>query len=380
MPRSRPLRLLRRRRTWLFHPLPPDGNALDPVGGALNSVGGQLRVWIEFNREGKWDDPNDPNEDAEDVFRPNTDPNDPQDDELAGALPTGPDRPDLAFVVPADAIGGVTFARVRFSTKDIPGPTGRAPDDEVEDHVVWTGRPGRQDFGDAPEPYPTRLVDNGARHVPGLPCLGHHWDDETDGQPNPSALGDDNNPSANDDEDRVQMLTPWAAGQPARARIHVTTGHAPTAARLDAWADFNQDGDWTDAGERILDHHPVNHGINILRVAIPAHALPGRTFVRFRISWHGLDAPTGEGGPGEVEDYAVMIHPQPVALESLTLRPAGEIELRWPAALSGFRLQQAPTLGGPWTDVSITPVQQGDSWTLRIAPTGTMSFWRLVSP
>src|SRR5690242_9110443 len=47
------------------------------------------------------------------------------------------------------------------------------------------------DFGDAPKPYPTLLVDNGARHEAIGPRLGALIDTESDGQPTPAANGDD---------------------------------------------------------------------------------------------------------------------------------------------------------------------------------------------
>ena len=48
------------------------------------------------------------------------------------------------------------------------------------------------DFGDAPDPYPTLLVNDGARHAAIGPRLGISRDVEIDGQPNADATGDDN--------------------------------------------------------------------------------------------------------------------------------------------------------------------------------------------
>jgi len=348
---------------------------------ALNTKTGQLRVWIDFNRDGKWDDPLDPDDDAEDVFRPNTDPNDPQDDELAGALPTGPDRPDLAFLVPADAIGGLTFARVRFSTKNIPGPTGGAPDGEVEDYLVWIGEP--TDFGDAPAPYPTLRSDDGARHTASLFWMGGPPDGEGDGQPDADALGDDSelSPGLRDDEDGVELLTPWAPGSHARLRVIVHTGSDLAPARLDAWADFNQDGDWVDPGERIFDHLEVWQGTNVLSVAVPPGAAVGKTFVRFRLSPDGVDEPTGPGGPGEVEDYAVEIEPVAATLSARLSGDGSEIELLYPGGLDGWRLEQAPAVTGPWTEVMTLPLlAPGQQGLLPFPRPDGPTFWRLVRP
>jgi hypothetical protein len=64
------------------------------------------------------------------------------------------------------------------------------------------------DFGDAPDPtYPTLSISNGANHfiVDGY-FLGSSVDDETDGQPDASSLGDDND--GNDDDDGVIFSSP----------------------------------------------------------------------------------------------------------------------------------------------------------------------------
>ena len=51
------------------------------------------------------------------------------------------------------------------------------------------------DYGDCPEPYPTLLADNGARHGLADPnlYLGNSMDTESDGQPTLEADGDDVN-------------------------------------------------------------------------------------------------------------------------------------------------------------------------------------------
>ncbi len=50
------------------------------------------------------------------------------------------------------------------------------------------------DFGDLPDgPYPTIISSNGPSHIIGPLFLGNIIDGELDGQPNATALGDDNN-------------------------------------------------------------------------------------------------------------------------------------------------------------------------------------------
>ncbi len=90
---------------------------------------------------------------------------------------------------------------------------------------------------------------------------------------------------------------------------------------VDAWIDFNADGDWTDPGEQILSSARfLNPGTRSFQVTIPATApIPaGRTstFARFRSSSTGGLVPTGLAVDGEVEDYLVTIVPgtQPTAV------------------------------------------------------------------
>jgi uncharacterized repeat protein (TIGR01451 family) len=159
-----------------------------------------------------------------------------------------------------------------------------------------------QDFGDAPDPtYPTLLASNGARHmiIPGF-FLGMLIDGELDGQPNPTATGDDlaNLP----DEDGVTFNTGIIPGQVALVMV---VASAPGF--LDAWLDFNADGDWADPGEQIFLSQPLGPGLNPLPFAVPGGAPLGNTFARFRFSSVGGLPYTGFWPDGEVEDYMVAI-------------------------------------------------------------------------
>lgn len=103
------------------------------------------------------------------------------------------------------------------------------------------------DFGDAPSPYPTILNQNGARHTATGPLLGALRDTENDGQPNAFAQGDDN---IGDDEDGIAFSSVIVPGQ--TAVVLVTVAGAPSGARLDAWIDFELNGNWADAPDRIF--------------------------------------------------------------------------------------------------------------------------------
>lgn len=163
------------------------------------------------------------------------------------------------------------------------------------------------DFGDAPDPtYPTELGSNGARHgiVPGF-LLGTLLDWEDDGQPNASATGDDN--AGADDEDGVSFtsrITPERT-----ATVDVT---ASSVGLLDAWVDFNDDGDWSDTGEQVFSSEALVAGLNSLSFAVPENAVyTASTFARFRFSSAGGLPHDGLADDGEVEDYEAVIEPTP---------------------------------------------------------------------
>ncbi|MEO8497128.1 MAG: GEVED domain-containing protein, partial [Planctomycetota bacterium] len=212
--------------------------------------------------------------------------------------------------------------------------TGPVPQIDPEgwylDDVMVASMGGSCDFGDAPDDatnpsgYGTLLANNGARHgaVAGF-HLGAAIDSEMDGQPTPMADGDDNNPSAGpDDEDGVTIVSidpartgpVLFAGQQGQAVVELTNQVMP-AALLDAWIDFNRDGDWTDDGEQVAASLPLTNGLNTITFAVPANAAIGETFARFRLSSIGGLTPVGLAADGEVEDYKVSIESFQPAIE-----------------------------------------------------------------
>jgi len=176
-----------------------------------------------------------------------------------------------------------------------------------------TGKASERDWGDAPDrPYPTKSATGGASHaiIPGV-FLGNTIDAETDGQPDPMAMGDDINPLFGiDDEDGVTFLTPLVSGQ--MATISVV---ASTSGFLDLWIDYNINGTWADPLEQVYFALPIGPGPNTLQFLVPPGLLPGQTFARFRFHTSPTPLPfTGPAADGEVEDYVVDIHPQPPTL------------------------------------------------------------------
>ena len=118
-----------------------------------------------------------------------------------------------------------------------------------------------------PAPYPTRFADDGARHGDEGVLLGATVDAlEPDGLPSPDALGDDERDS--DDEDGVDFTSPVQVGETADVEVTLTGPASP----MDAWIDFNRDGDWTDPGEQIFAARVIQTGANDLTFAVPPSA------------------------------------------------------------------------------------------------------------
>ncbi len=161
---------------------------------------------------------------------------------------------------------------------------------------------GGYDFGDAPDPtYPTILASNGARHlIDQTLYLGSTIDSEPNGLTSTVADGDDQDGS--NDEDGVTMSPFIAPGQTIPITV-VASGQGV----VNAWLDFNLNGDWGDAGEHIIAAQPVVAGTNTFTITVPANAGMGLTFARFRFSSVRDLSYTGEAPDGEVEDYAIVI-------------------------------------------------------------------------
>jgi hypothetical protein len=170
------------------------------------------------------------------------------------------------------------------------------------------------DYGDAPAPYPTLLADAGAGHSATGPRLGTARDTEADGQPDPNARGDDDNGTP-DDEDGVTLPVLTASTlNSTTAGVTVDLQNAdPSSNHLDAWIDFNRDGDWDDSGERIFTSYDLgtSDGTQLLTFTVPldtgGNIVYGTTYARFRLSTTGGLLPTGLAGDGEVEDYPVAV-------------------------------------------------------------------------
>lgn len=201
-----------------------------------------------------------------------------------GSLPANPTLPVLFFW----DVNGDNFVTV----------------DDANEILAQLDQPLLLDFGDAPtaaqsgyaSSYPTTLADNGARHHTGALRLGQMVDTETDGIPSADADGD------GDDEDGVIANTPLQPGQSTELAVTVTG-----SGKLDAWIDFNRDGDWEDVGEQVFDGIDVSMGVNTRSFTVPATVTSGELFGRFRLTSAGIGTPTGEAPDGEVEDHRFTV-------------------------------------------------------------------------
>jgi uncharacterized repeat protein (TIGR01451 family) len=206
--------------------------------------------------------------------------------------------------------GGKGFFRIDLETVSVTHLSDAAPSrlNDGASCATATIVADGYDYGDAPNTYKTMNAVNGPRHVivNGGPMLGHAIDNDSNGIPTSNADGDDT--LGIDDEEGVSFLNPISPG--ADSIIHVATtqpNHATVY--LNAWIDFNEDGDFADAGEQIADDVIVTDTAShtVLSFKTPITAQIGKTFARFRLSSQSGLAATGTATDGEVEDYAVNI-------------------------------------------------------------------------
>ncbi len=259
----------------------------------LPSVNGFVDAWIDYNQNGVWDPG------AEHIF--------------TSQAVTTPST-NLTFIVPSSAVVGNSYARFRF--RNYPGTMntfGGALNGEVEDYTLHIGEipNGELDFGDAPENpntcgYPTTLACNGARHliVPTI-FMGNLIDPEANGQQSLLSNGDDVN--GIDDEDGVTLPAIMVPGLLVNFTVVASVN-----GYLDAWVDFDQNGNWAAANEHIFTAFPLALGLNNLSFTVPTTATVGNSSSRFRFrDYSGVMNFDGLAQNGEVEDYPVYIGETP---------------------------------------------------------------------
>lgn len=79
------------------------------------------------------------------------------------------------------------------------------------------------------------------------------------------------------------------------------------AGAINAWIDFNQDGDFDDVGEQIATDVASTGGTESIVVDVPIDAVAGISYARFRYSSQAGLGSNGAAPDGEVEDYEITL-------------------------------------------------------------------------
>ena len=157
------------------------------------------------------------------------------------------------------------------------------------------------DYGDANSQ--TTFAQNGARHTAIGPQLGAIRDTgELDGLLSALANGDDAH--ASDDEDL--FTGPIVLVKEGSVNLSFNISGATSLTRLNAWFDWNQDGDWDDLNEQVLTDLAVTNGANSVSVTAPASVSSGNGISRWRISEGTGLRSNGWAYTGEVEDHPFL--------------------------------------------------------------------------
>ena len=237
----------------------------------------------------------------------------------------------LSPAVPSDAAVGLNYARFRCNSDGGLGPVGAAYDGEVEDYLVAI-RPDLAllpvDFGDAPDTssaeavqdYTTVEANDGPSHVlvPGVsPFLGACVDSDDGTAQNLAADADDNTGAlgvgltlgtcATPGMDEDGVLLPPVIFQGGTLSLDLEVSPVAECV-LNAWIDFNQDGSFNGPAEKIIDDQLQAAGTTqSWPFSVPADAVIGETYARFRCSSLSGLGPDGPGRDGEVEDYRIDV-------------------------------------------------------------------------
>jgi LruC domain-containing protein len=158
------------------------------------------------------------------------------------------------------------------------------------------------DYGDAPDSYGTTLANNGARHLINYDnyFLGSAIDSEADAAVYP----DTDEAISTHDEDGILFQTTLVSG--LDSQLNVTIGGAAES-YLNAWFDWNQDGDFNDADEHVFTGLQLSPGSHNLLYRVPTTASIGKTWSRFRVGDTETIGSNGGYVNGEVEDYEIAI-------------------------------------------------------------------------
>jgi predicted secreted protein len=157
------------------------------------------------------------------------------------------------------------------------------------------------DYGDAPSSYgsPRHNIANGI-------FMGNEVDHDILSYSDVTATGDDTH--GIDDEDGI-TLTDGSDINGSFFEVETTQNFKIKVSKngyLNAWIDYNIDGDFEDFGEKIFSAKSLTTGEHILNFNIPTGVTTNTTtYIRFRYSSTPNITATQNVGDGEVEDYAI---------------------------------------------------------------------------
>jgi len=177
----------------------------------------------------------------------------------------------------------------------------KGPNSGLNDGVRCASAPAavtEVDLGDAPDSYLTAIADNGPRHD--LTTATTLYLGTVAGDAELIATESDDSTGV-DDEDGV-IFTSLENGE--TSLISVT---ANDTGYLNAWVDWNQDGDFLDNNEKVFDSKLLNAGMTSLFLNVPDFVSEGQTWARFRFSSLASLPHYGGAPDGEVEDYAITL-------------------------------------------------------------------------
>jgi hypothetical protein len=258
------------------------------------SKAGHIGIWLDRNRDGNFS--------SSDLIVNKYIPS----SQLTGSI-------EIPKSMLEDALG-MTFLRVRFSSKSNMSPYGEVEGGEVEDYpiIIEIDRVAG-DYGDAPLSY----------GLPYAKAFGSMWvlGDNIDLESAPwfdDTIGDIYDPDPSNDEDGVtidgkdidDML--FEPGKSYRFKV-VTNIQSTSGGVIGAWMDFNGNGQFDDPSERFVRYYAENlHGRteHYFNLTIPTNSKTGETYIRFRLAskyYKDTLDPLGMVIGGEVTDYRVYI-------------------------------------------------------------------------
>ncbi|MEL6658190.1 MAG: GEVED domain-containing protein, partial [Bacteroidota bacterium] len=286
------------------------GQSVDLTIPVMNMTGGdaKLTIFIDWNNDGDFDD---------------------MDEMYSDTVEDGDVEATIMGIVPplTATLNDDLGVRIRLST-DVDAsmnPEGPAPDGEVEDYeIVVMGF----DYGDlndaapgtAEQDYETTAADNGAVHKiltdeadQQILKIGQLVDPEADVAPADDPNTDDNTTvgtGGNDEDGFDPTAYMFVTGTPVDFDVPVMNMTGEDA-KLTLFIDWNNNGDFNDAGEMYSE--TVTDGTTTVSLSVtpPLSAtLNDDIGVRFRLSPasdNNSMSPTGLVEGGEVEDYEIIV-------------------------------------------------------------------------